>query len=219
MSTFFRFLQEHEHLQVNPCEKLRFPRVEQNSIIPLTAREVDAIIASCDAASYLGARNIAVVRCLLDEGMRSGEVQRLKMNDVNFIDNYITIRRTKNNKSRVIPLAPATKEALQNYLEYREFDSRYVFLSQLGTPFSSSAVKELFKRLKRNSGITRIYPHLLRHTFASSYILGGGSVELLRIYMGHSDIATTQKYMHVTDNMRFLEDIYRIDECFRKQFY
>ena len=219
VSTFFTFLYDHDYLQSNPCDKLRYPKVEQPAIVPLMEDEVATLLSCYDPKSFYGSRNIAIIRCMLDEGMRAGEVKRLKIDHVNLHEGYIEIWNSKGKKSRVLPLAPQLKSALKNYLKYRPKGSDYMFVSSAGREFSDWTIRLIVDRLKAASGIERIYSHLFRHTFASSYILGGGSVELLRIYMGHSDISTTQKYMHVCENLRFIEHIYRIDKCFKKRFY
>lgn len=219
VSTFFNFLFDNEHIEQNPALKLRYPRVDNKIIIPLTQSEVMTMLSCYCSDSFLGSRNIAILRCLLDEGMRSGEVLRLKVKDVLFDKKMVQIYRSKHNKSRVLPLAPVTMDSITEYLKYRKNDSEYLFTSFQGEQMTPDSLKCMFYRLKKSSGITRIYPHLLRHTFATSFIMGGGSVEILRVYMGHSDITTTQEYLHIANNLVFMEDIYRIDKCFRKRFY
>lgn len=122
----------------------------------------------------------------------------------------------------MLPLALKTRNYLKAYLSNldKELDDNdYVFSVNNGDPITDDAIKCFFQRLKNTSGVKRIYPHLLRHTFATSFILGGGSVEVLRIYMGHSSIETTQKYCHLANNMRFMKNIYKLDDCFLKKFY
>ena len=219
---FLNFLHDNEYIEKNPAKKFKFPRVETQPVEPLTDSEV-VIIDNCyNENTKLGARNLAIIHCMLDEGMRSGEVQRLKRKDINFTENYIVIRKSKNNKGRIIPLAAVPRHYLKTYfskLDKDLEDDDYVFSVNNGDPITEDAIKCFFQRLKKSSGVTRIYPHLLRHTFATSFILGGGDLEFLRIYMGHSSIETTQKYLHLANNMRFLKNVYQLDKCFLKKFY
>lgn len=221
MVTFLNWLYENEYIEKNPADRFKFPRVEPQPIEPLTLDEVEKVDECFNPDSKLGSRNLAFVHLLLDEGMRSGEVQRLKMKDINFTENYIVIRNSKYGKGRMLPLAGKAREFLLEYfrLNGQPADVDYVFHTNKGEPLSENAIKCVFQRLKVKSGVSRIYPHLLRHTFATSFILGGGSVEVLRIYMGHSSIDTTQRYLHLANNMRFLKNIYQLDECFLKKFY
>ena len=121
----------------------------------------------------------------------------------------------------MLPLATVPLEHLQKYLKYKPEikPDDYVFTGHKHEPLTDNAIKCLFQRLKIKSEVPRVYPHLLRHTFATSFILGGGSVEVLRIYMGHSSIDTTQKYLHLANNLRFLKNVYPLDDCFLKKFY
>ena len=73
---------------------------------------------------------------------------------------------------------------------------------------TSNAVKMMFSRLKERSGIVRIYPHLLRHTYATNYILQGGNLEVLRVLLGHSSINITQIYIHLASQMHLINDSY-----------
>lgn len=220
--TFYNFLEDNEYIENNPTKKLKLPKVLPQPLEPLTSDEVKRIDECYNPDTKLGARNLAIIHCLLDEGMRSGEVQRLLRKDVNFCENYIVIRNSKGGKGRIIPLAAIPRKYLINYfdkLPEMPQDNDYVFYVHKGDSLTEDSIKCFFQRLKIKSGIPRIYPHLLRHTFATSFILGGGSLELLRIYMGHSSIETTQKYLHVANNMRFMKNIYPLDKCFLQKFY
>ncbi|MCH5186511.1 MAG: tyrosine-type recombinase/integrase [Oscillospiraceae bacterium] len=67
-------------------------------------------------------------------------------------------------------------------------------------PISASLIKKLFKKIRKDTGIDRIHPHLLRHTFATNYLLDGGDLETLRLLLGHSSINVTQIYLHLAAN-------------------
>ena len=87
-------------------------------------------------------------------------------------------------------------------------------------PINSNVIKQLFARIKKSSGLDRIHPHLLRHTFATSYIMGGGNMEFLRMMLGHSDYETTKIYLHLAQEAKMLHnDIYRLDPIFFKSAY
>lgn len=221
VKSFFSFLCEHDYLSQDVSKKLKLPRVSAQPIEPVTNDEVHIIDDCYKIDTLFGSRNLGIIHCLLDEGMRSGEVQRLKISDVHFDENYIVIRNSKGGKGRIIPMARIVKKYLKRYIEDKRPDvmHEYVFCTDDGKPLTANAIKCLFARLRESSNIKRIYPHLLRHTFATSFILGGGSLELLRVYMGHSSIETTQKYLHIANNLQFCTNIYRLDKCFLSKFY
>ena len=87
-------------------------------------------------------------------------------------------------------------------------------------PITLNVIKQLFARIKKSSEIDRVHPHLLRHTFATSYIVGGGNIEYLRLMLGHSDYATTKMYLHLAQESKMLHsDIYKLDPIFFKSGY
>jgi integrase/recombinase XerC/integrase/recombinase XerD len=87
-------------------------------------------------------------------------------------------------------------------------------------PINTNVIKQLFARIKKSTGIERVHPHLLRHTFATSYIIGGGNLEFLRIMLGHSDYETTKIYLHLAQQTKMLHnDIYKLDPVFFKSGY
>lgn len=221
VKTFYSFLVDNEYLEKDPSVKLKLPQVQTEPLEPLSRDEVHIIDDMYKIDTALGCRNLAIIHLMLDEGLRSGEVQRLCISDLHFNDGYMTIRKSKKEKGRVLPIARNVEKYLKRYLDGKrpEVNHDYVFCTSSGAPLTPNSIKCFFARLKSSSGIKRVYPHLLRHTFATSFILGGGSVELLRIYMGHSSIETTQKYLHVANNMRFFDNIYRLDPVFLKKFY
>ncbi|WP_417151330.1 tyrosine-type recombinase/integrase [Ruminococcus sp.] len=81
-----------------------------------------------------------------------------------------------------------------------------LFLTIEREPITSNAIKMLFQRLKISSGISRLYPHLLRHTFATNYIIQGGNLEVLRVLLGHSSISITQIYIHLATQMQLVNN-------------
>ena len=152
---------------------------------------------------------------MLDAGLRLSEVLNLQISHVDFNQNYIFIVNGKGSKDRIIPLVPRLKKYLYRYtVLYRPDNLQHDFLlCSMNTyePLSKSCIRSLFARMHKHLTVSRFYPHLLRHTFATAYILGGGDLESLRIYMGHSDISTTQNYLHLAAELRFTVNVYKLD--------
>lgn len=221
MKTFIGYLITENHITTNILERFRMPRATGRLVEPLTIKEVEKIDGVLAKNKNFGIRDIAIIHLLLDEGLRSSEVRNLRLHDVNFEKRCILIRNSKFNKNRVLPMAGICFDTLKNYIEYKrpEVVHDYVFCMNDDTPLSKESMKCLFSRLKKTTSISRIHPHLLRHTFGTSFVLGGGSLEILKHYMGHSDIKTTENYLHIANNFQFCTDIYRLDEVFKKKFY
>lgn len=109
---------------------------------------------------------------------------------------------------------------LREYMEMFH-PSGILFSSVNGTRgISYSVLRSLFMKIAKKTGISRIHPHLLRHTFATSYIMGGGNLESLRILLGHYDYSVTRHYLHLAAQYQILgTDIYRLEPVFFKKAY
>ena len=204
--------------------KIKFLKRDNDPVLPLTEYEVDEIDGLFNDKTESGLRNLCIVHLMLDAGFRLGDVVALTFSNINFTGNYITTKG-KGDKFRTVLLCPKLKKLLSHYLiKFRSYsaDQDYFVFVQIGTadPINENVIKQLFARIKKNSGIDRVHPHLLRHTFATSYIVGGGNLEFLRIMLGHSDYATTKLYLHLAQEAKMLQsDIYKLDPIFFKSGY
>lgn len=220
--TFFNWLVREGYINrdESPMKNFKMIKPEVRSILPLTSDEVRILEDGYNALTELGCRNLAIIHLLLDEGFRVSEVRNLKLSDVHYNNDCIVVNG-KGSKQRILPLARIVRKYLERYqYNYRpDTVHDFFFCDVNGNPITSDAVRNVFCRAKKRTKIERLHPHLLRHTFATSFIIGGGSLELLRIYMGHSDIATTQQYMHVVNAIQFSKNIYQLDSIFFKRMY
>lgn len=215
--TFFNFLYDEEYMKNHISRKYKIISPEKKQIIPLTEHDVSIIDGLYNQKTETGLRNLCIVHLMLDAGLRRSEVINLQLSHVNFMQNYILIIDGKGSKDRIIPLSPRLKKMLYTYKEvYRPFTEHSYFLCSTTehNQLSKDCIKMLFTRMKKHTDLKRLYPHLLRHTFATSYIMQGGDLESLRIYMGHSDISITQKYLHLANQFGFNYDIYKLDKKF-----
>ena len=215
--TFFNFLYDEEYMENHITRKYKIITPEKKQIIPLTEEDVSIIDGLYNNKCETGLRNLCIVHLMLDGGLRRNEVINLGLNHVNFNQNYILIVDGKGNKDRIVPLAPRLKKLLYTYKEVFRPYCEHSYLLCKSTDkeqLSEDSIKMLFARMKKHTNLTRLYPHLLRHTFATAYIMQGGDIESLRIYMGHNDISTTQKYLHLANQFKFNYDIYKLDKKF-----
>lgn len=224
LRTFFNFLYNNEYMEKDLMKRFKLIKKENKLVLPLFMDEVEEIDTLFNLKSCTGLRNWCMIHLMLDAGLRSGEVCRLHTGDVNFQQNHILVLDGKGHKDRIIPLASSLKKYLHQYLMlYRPYsEHNFMFCAANGTsePISEDSVKSLFARIRKKTGISRLKPHLLRHTFATSFILGGGDLESLRIYLGHSSYETTQNYLHLANTYdRMGSDVYRLDKIFFKTYY
>nr|WP_308545546.1 tyrosine-type recombinase/integrase [uncultured Lachnoclostridium sp.] len=215
--TFFNYLFDDDIINEQITRKYKIIKPEKRQLIPLSEDDIISIEKLYNPKTELGLRNLCLIHLMLDAGLRHNEVLNLKLSDVNFNQNYILVVDGKGSKDRIIPLAPRLKKLLYTYvIRFRPYcDHNYVLCNTTDKgQLTKDCVKSLFARMKKHTDLNRLYPHLLRHTFATAYIMQGGDLESLRIYMGHSDIATTQKYLHIANQFIFHNDIYKLDKKF-----
>lgn len=222
--TFLNYCIEESYCDPNVLRKIKFLKSDQEDIIPLSDWEVDQIDGLFNPKTESGMRNLCIVHLMLDAGFRRSDVVNLRYKNINFANNYIMVKG-KGNKYRSIPLCPRLKKLLSHYLiKFRAYggsDDYPVFVN-IGSqdPITIDAVKQLFVRIKERSGIDRLHPHLLRHTFGTSYMYGGGNLEFLRLMLGHSDYETTKLYLHLAQFASMLQlSIYKLDPIFFRSGY
>lgn len=216
LKAFIRYCIQEDYLP-NVLRNIKFPPPDPSLKLPLYQDEADLIDGCFDLNDPLGLRNYCMFHLMLDCGFRSGEAVSLKKSRVLFDKKLLYIHKSKYNKSRYVLLPDFLSSSLKQYFAVTGYDS---FRNRNGNPVTSNTVKMFFQGIKEASGVFRVYPHLLRHTFGTSFIVGGGDIEMLRVLMGHSDYMTTKMYISLAAEMRILHaDIYRLDDIFFKRGY
>ena len=225
IKVFARFCKENDYSDIDFTYRVKLPKQDSGEIIPLYQNEVRDIDRIFNLKTELGLRNWCIFHIMLDAGLRSSEVINLRFCDLLFDKNIIQIYKGKGAKTRLVILCPRLKVNLMKYcVVYRNYTNlpgkSFVFLQMKGqTAINHNVIKQLFARIKVKSGVNRIYPHLCRHTFATSYICGGGNIEMLRLLMGHSDYTVTRMYIHLAQQSQLLNtDIYQLDPVFFKKY-
>lgn len=224
VKVFLNYCIDEGYCDPDVLRKVKFLKSDQEPVIPLTQWEADEVDSLFNEKTESGLRNLCIVHLMLDAGFRCSDVVNLRFSNINFDVNYLTVKG-KGDKFRSVLLCPKLKRMLYHYLvKFRSYapEDDYPVFVQIGTnePINSNVIKQLFARIKDNTGLNRIHPHLLRHTFATSYILGGGNMEFLRMMLGHSDYETTKIYLHLAQQAKMLHsDIYKLDPVFFKSVY
>lgn len=211
VKVFLRWLYFEDYIDID-VNKLLLMKATKDVIIPLSDLEVKGLINYYDNFTYLNCRNKAMLMLMLDCGLRLSEVVNLKISDLDLKNNYLIING-KGSKQRLVPFGISTKKQLVIYMQYRVNlnNNNSIFLNQNLTAITTNTIKMLFARLKKQEKFKRIYPHLLRHTFATNFIYAGGNLEVLRVLMGHSTINITQIYIHLAAQKHLLNDSYQSD--------
>ncbi len=201
LRAFFSWLAREGYTEENLLARLRPPKVAQKVIEPLTPEELDKLFRKINANTLIGARNTAILALLVDTGLRISELVSLNVQDVHLDRRYIKVFG-KGAKERIVPLGALCCKSLLRYYNHFRVEPAHAgidafFLTQDGYPLATVGVKSMMVRLAKTAGIPRLHAHLLRHTYATSFLLNGGDVFLLKQNLGHSTLTMVEHYRHI----------------------
>lgn len=210
---FYQYLLRQGRIERDPTLQVERPRLPRRLPKSLTEADVEALLAAPDTASPLGLRDRAMLETLYATGLRVSELTTLKLSALN-LDAGVVRVTGKGNKERLVPLGEEAVHWLTRYLgEARPAilagrQSDAVFVTGRGGPMTRQMFWELIKRHARRAGIGKpLSPHTLRHAFATHLLEAGMDLRAIQELLGHSSLATTQKYTHL--DLAHLMETYR----------
>lgn len=186
----------------NRLQGLKLPKAPTKIKEPLSTEEINTVLGCIDTRSPIGFRDHAMISTALDTGMRASELAGVSLGNTNLDAGYIKVMG-KGSKERIIPIGEVVRSLLWKYLigareKLLKNGCDSLFLSEDGKPMSLNAVKLMFARVARKSGVRRLHPHLCRLTFAINYLLNGGDIFSLQAILGHSSLEMVRQYLHFT---------------------
>ncbi len=203
LKTFFNFLVLEKLINDSPIENIDYPKVDSKIPLVLSTDEIDKII-SCAFSKKFGLRNQTIIEIMYSCGLRVSEVTEMKISNIFFDESLIKILG-KGNKERFIPLSRTAKKLLYNYITYNRKNFSQdkqsidiVFLNNRGKKLTRVMVYNIINDAALEAKINKkISPHTLRHSFATHLIENGASIISIQKMMGHENVVTTEKYLHV----------------------
>jgi integrase/recombinase XerC len=190
---------------------LSYPANWQLASLPktLTTEEVERLVGALGQTDRSPRRRTAIVRCALDLGLRSGEVARLGLDDIDWRAGTITLRRTKGRREDILPLPAATGAAIAAYLkdERPKTRNRAVFVRHVAPrdqPVGPDLVRKTIRQAYARAGLPYTGSHLLRHTMANRLLAGGSSLKEVADVLRHRSLNTTLIYAKL-DSRRLVE--------------
>jgi integrase/recombinase XerD len=203
LKIFFRFLSTKGAIQRDPTATLTLPRIERYLPETLNELQVEQLIESIDTKHPLGLRDRAIVELLYASGLRISELANARLENLNFEERILRVTG-KGNKTRLVPVGRKACHALTSYISterpmlVKRRSGSDIFLSSRGTKLTTVRIWQIVKARARHSGLeANIYPHLLRHSFATHLLSNGADLRIIQEMLGHADISTTQIYTHV----------------------
>ena len=200
---FYRFLQLDGHVKADPTADICAPQGGQKLPRFLTQEEMERLLAALDTSTPEGLRDRALVELLYATGLRVSELTGLTTSSVD-TDRGVLFCTGKGSKQRRVPVGRSALEWLQRYQAARRVmlagrESQRLFVGYLGRPLTRQHVWAMLKRAALRAQIRGVTPHVLRHSFATHLLEHGADTRSVQAMLGHSDLATTQIYTHVTN--------------------
>jgi integrase/recombinase XerC len=197
LRSFYSYCQEEDLTPGNPASSVEPPKLVKSPPIYLEKSQ----LARLREATRVCPRERTIVETLYTTGVRVNELCRLKKEDVDWETRLITVWDGKGMKDRIVLFTAECAERLKMYLALRQDESPYLFLSELGLPLKPSKVEHYFRCISRRLGF-RVWPHLLRHTFAAHLAQKGMPLSAIQELLGHDDIKNTEIYTELYAHAR-----------------
>ena len=198
---FHRFLAKEGKLREDITSVLESPRLWKKLPQFMTLAEMEKILQAPKPKNPLGLRDRALLELFYATGMRVSEVTGLRTHDLNLESAFLKCRG-KGGKERIVPLGEWACDSIKSYLEKvrkRLPPNEFIFVGPQGRPLTRQRIWQLIRKYARQAGIQKkITPHTFRHSFATHLLERGADLRMVQELLGHSDIATTQIYTHVS---------------------
>ena len=200
--SFYLFLKKEGFFHGN-IPDIETPKKPKHLPNCLSEEEVEALLNAPDLTTASGLRDKAMLETMYSSGLRVSELLKLEKGQVNLTKGVITVFG-KGAKERKVPIAEYAVDFIKQYIkEVRNKNenkgSKYLFLSMKGEPLSRIYFFKQVKKYSELAGITtNVSPHTLRHSFATHLLNHGAQLRIVQSMLGHTNIATTQIYTHVS---------------------
>jgi len=202
--SFFKFGHREFGLKEDAFRSLYHPKKEERLPHFFYEEELQQIFQATEGDDHMSLRNRAILELLYATGIRVSELTSLEERD---IDNRLGILRVmgKGRKERYVPFGQFAQDALEHYMELarprlmKQSKHNFVFTNMRGLPLTPRGVRYILSDLVKKASLhTKIYPHMLRHTFATHLLNNGADLRTVQELLGHSHLSSTQIYTHVT---------------------
>jgi site-specific recombinase XerD len=197
LQAFFRWLVEEGEVSESPMRNMRPPIIPETPVPVLSDDEIKRLLKACEGKGFDERRDTAIMRLLLDSGMRRAELAGLSVSDVDLEQN-VALVLGKGRRPRTCPFGRKSAVALDRYLraraQHRLADHTDALWLGQRAAITDSGIRQIVRKRGRQAGIDGLHAHQLRHTFASEWLAQGGSeVDLMRL-AGWRSRAMLQRY-------------------------
>ena len=197
---FYKFLAREQRVEHNPALGVQAPKSPRKLPQTLDVEQMDGLL-EIPVTDAVSARDKAMMELIYSSGLRVSELVSVNISDIDFQDASLVVTG-KGQKSRMLPVGSKALQAIDRWLSFRgqlaTLGEEGLFVSSRGNRISVRTVEQRMRYWGKRLGVTgQVYPHRLRHSFASHVLESSGDLRAVQELLGHSDISTTQIYTHV----------------------
>ena len=213
--SFFKYCFKRGYVQKNPAHLLIVPKKEKRLPVTVTHGDIQNMMELADDNTPEIQQERAILELFYSTGIRLSELVNLDVNDVDMRKSQVTVLG-KGNKQRVIPIGKKAVEAYKNHLKTRtelltsaseNDDKKALFVATRGGRIYPRKVQRIIEKyLTKTSEVTQKSPHTLRHSFATHMLDAGADIRMIKEFLGHTDLNSTQIYTHTS--MERLQKVY-----------
>ena len=201
--SFYNYLYNHDIIKINYFTDVHNPKKIRSLPHYLKTSEIDKVLDNTNEVTLYGERNKLIVELLYVTGLRVSELVNIKLKDIDKYNKSIKILG-KGSKERIVYYEDNCSKLLDKYLNNtrKELDknsSEYLLLNKFGNKLSTRMIRNILNDLTIGTSIEQIYPHMIRHTFATTMLNNGADLMTVKELLGHESINTTSIYTHVTN--------------------
>lgn len=199
LKSFVNFCINKKYINKDSFESFKLPKAKKVIIEILDDDEIKSLYSFCDKSNSkkIALRNKLIITLMLDCGLRANEVATLLISNIRLKDNILKVLG-KGNKERNVPFGDFTSALLKKYIKLYKTED-LLFINEYGNPVGYMGIKKLFQNLRKYTQNDRLHPHLLRHTFATKYLMNGGDITSLKMILGHTSLKMVEHYLHLAE--------------------
>lgn len=204
--SFYKYLARNNYVSYNPFTLTKGPK--KDKLLPkfLYYNELESLFDSIDTSNFFGLRNRLLLEILYATGIRVGELENIKIKDIDISERSIKVFG-KGSKERIVYFGDYAKEYLENYLHLRDDSCPYLFINKNKQRLTARGVRYIINKIIDEKGLDlKVSPHMFRHSFATHLLNEGCDLLSVKELLGHESLRATQVYTHVTNDR--LKDVY-----------
>ena len=192
---FFKFLLKNQIIESSPFDLISGPKAAKHLPDVLSPEDVE-VLMNFKPSNNLEIRDLAIIELMYSSGLRVSETSAVNLNDFEEDMQFLRVLG-KGSKTRLVPIGRFAKQAIQNWLIERQkihIISDALFVNLKGGRITTRSIQLRLKRLALKQGLPPVYPHMLRHSFATHMLESGGDLRTIQELLVHSSLSTTQIY-------------------------